>query len=81
MEVFLIRGWVRNLPGCGKNTTLARGETLAARSLLDSHPTSNQPVRLGCSTPRGVILTRVITILVPGLLERCTGMDRFLVGG
>ena len=55
MEVFLIRGWVRNLPGCGKNTTLARGETLAARSLLDSHPTSNQRVRLGFHTARGDI--------------------------
>ena len=47
MEIFQIRGRDYNHPGCGENSTLARGATLAMRSFFDPQPKSNQPVRLG----------------------------------
>ena len=35
MEGLLTRGWERILPGCGGTSALARGATLAARSLQE----------------------------------------------
>ena len=47
MEIFQIRRRHLNLPGCGENSTLARGATVATRSFFDPDSTSNQPVGLG----------------------------------
>ena len=43
MEGLLIRGWEIILPGCGGTSALARGATLAARSLHEPQPISNHP--------------------------------------
>ena len=51
MEGLLIRGWEIILPGCGGTSALARGATLAARSLHEPQPISNHPVGLGFSHP------------------------------
>ena len=67
---FLIRGWEIILLGCGRTSTLARGETLAARWLHESQPISNEhqqrasAVRI--STPFGAVSIREITVFVPG---------------
>ena len=42
MEGFLIRGWERILPACGKTSSFARGQPLAAHWLHD--PANPQPV-------------------------------------
>ena len=53
IEGFLIRRWELIIPGCGGTLALARGATLAARSLREPQPIGNHPVRLGFPNPAG----------------------------
>ena len=53
MDGFLIRGLEIILPGCGGTSSLARGATLATRSLHEPQPISNHPVGLGFPHPAG----------------------------
>ena len=72
MYGFVIRGWVRILPGCSGTSALAQGATFAARCLHEPYPISNHSVGLlsgfDVSTPCGAVSTQEICIFVPGLL-------------
>ena len=53
IEDFLTRGWELILPGCGRTSTLSRGETLAARWIHEPQVISNHPVGSGFPHPAG----------------------------
>lgn len=61
--------WNPILPGFGETSTPAQGPTLPARLLCEPQPISDQPMGGGVSTSRRAVLTRGITVFVPGLLE------------
>ena len=79
MKGFLIRGWNPILPGGGRTLTLARGATLAARSLHEPLPISNQPVRLGFPHRAGDIDPRDLRVRLR--VVAAVGMEGFLIRG
>ena len=80
MEGFIIRGWEIILPGCGGTSTLARGATVAARSLDEPQPISNQPVGLGFPHLARRYRPRGSPFSSPGIWI-CRCMEGFIVKG
>jgi len=80
VEVFLMRWWDRILPECDQNSVLVRGATLAARSVLHHHLTSNPPVVLGLPHRAGR-QRPVWSRLSPPRFRSCTDTDWFWFWG
>ena len=80
MDGFLIRGLEIILPGCGGTSSLARGATLATRSLHEPQPISNHPVGLGFSHPAGRYRPGGSAFLSPGCWI-FKDMEGFLIRG